>query len=335
MFWSRFRAYTLIPVFIVIILFSFFLYKLIKNKDDNKKMLPIMIVTIVLLVLEFFKQLLSIIRGYDLYHIPLHFCSLFLYFLPLAVFYKGKYKNTFRVLAGVISTCLFLFMSVYPLLIYPDNDIRMIKVFFSGEDIYRFFQFHSVIFHNIALLPFFFFVCSGVCEFDTKKDIKAILIAFAIYAVIAGVLANVIDTNFNNFRSCNADFLENVRLSLVDSMGALGQVIYVLMIAVGTIAVPILAYLLLKLFTKLNSKVEVGLNVSFILAILVSIGLIITIFNRGLGMLVSFLFVVVLLSSAIPTLFNSITAKKTKYIVCSSVFTLIGFIAVILGFIFL
>ena len=335
MFWSRFRAYTLIPVFIVIILFSFFLYKIIKNKEDNKKMLPIMIVTIVLLVLEFFKQLLSIIRGYDLYHIPLHFCSLFLYFLPLTVFYNGKYKNIFRVLAGVISTCLFLFMSVYPLLIYPDNDIRMIKVFFSGEDIYRFFQFHSVIFHNIALLPFFFFAFGSICEFDTKKDLKAIVIAFAIYAVIAGTLANVIDTNFNNFRSCNADFLENVRLSLVNSLGGFGQLIYVLMIGVGTIAVPIAAYFILKLFTKAYGRVETGLNVSFVLAALVTLGIIIFLINQGIGMIVCSIFLVLLLASVIPTLINAITSKKTKYIAFASAFCLIGVIAMILEFIFL
>ena len=335
MFWSKYRAFTLIPVFLLIIVASYFLYKVLKNKEDRKRMLPITIVTIVLLVLEFFKQLLSIIRGYDLYHIPLHFCSLFLYFLPLAVFYKGKLNNTFRVLAGVISTCLFLFMSIYPLLIYPDADIDKIKVFFSGEDIYRFFQFHSVVFHNIALLPFFFFAFGKVCEFDTKKDIKAIVIAFAIYAVIAGSLANIIDTNFNNFRSCNADFLENVRVGLVDSMGAIGQLIYVLIIGVGTILVPIAAYFILKLFTKAYEKVELGLNVSFVLGCLVSLGIILFIINHALGMVVCSIFLVLLLSSAIPTLINAIKSKQVKYMICSGAFLLVGIIAMILEFMFL
>ncbi|MBO4666714.1 MAG: YwaF family protein [Bacilli bacterium] len=335
MFWSRFRAYTLIPVFLFIILSSYFLYKALKNKDEKTRMIPIVVVTIVLLVLEFFKQLLSIIRGYDLYHIPLHFCSLFLYFLPLASFYKGKYKDVFRTLAGVISTCLFLFMAIYPLLIYPDNDVNLMKEFFRGDDIYRFFQFHSVIFHNFALFSFFFFAFSNVAKHDTKRDIKVIIIAFLIYSVIAGTLANVIDTNFNNFRHCNADFLENVRLSLVNGMGAFGQVIYVIMISIGTIIVPILAYLFLKLFEKLFNKVEVGLNTSFVLSVLVLLGVLITLFNTGTGMFVCSIFLVVLLSCAIPTLLNAISLKNKKYIIWASVFTLVGIITMILEFIYL
>lgn len=335
MFWSRYRAITLIPVFLFIIIFSYFLYQFLKNKDEKKRMIPIVVVTIVLLVLEFFKQLLSIIRGYDLYHIPLHFCSLFLYFLPLASFYKGKYKDVFRTLAGVISTCLFLFMAVYPLLIYPDGDIENIKVFLSGEDVYRFFQFHSVIFHNIALFAFFFFAYGGVAKHDTKRDIKVIIIAFAIYSVVAGVLAHVLDTNFNNFNHCNADFLENVRVSLVNNLGGVGQFIYAVIIAIGTIIVPILAYLFLKLYEKIFHKATTGLNTSFVLSILNLIGIILLIFNKGLGMIVCSIFLVVLLSSALPTLFNSIKEKNKKYIIFASIFTLIGILTMILEFIYL
>ena len=335
MFWSSFRAKTLIPVFLIIIISSFFLYKFLRNKDEKKRMIPILVITIILLVFEFFKQLLSFIRGYDLYHIPLHFCSLFLYFLPLASFYKGKYKDVFRTLAGVISTCLFLFMAIYPLLIYPDGDVERMQAFLKGDDIYRFFQFHSVVFHNIALFSFFFFAFGDVAKHETKRDIKVIIISFAIYSVIAGILANLIDTNFNNFRHCNADFLENVRVLLVDSMGTLGQVFYVLIISVGTIIVPILAYLFLKLYERLFNKVEVGLNTSFVLWILVLIGVIITIFNTNIGMIVCSIFLVLLLSSAIPTLFNAITNKNKKYIIWSSLFTLTGIITMILEFIYL
>ena len=333
MFWSQFRAYTLIPVFIFIILSSYLISYLLKDKDDKVRMLPIKIVTIILLVLEVIKQTLSIIlRGYDLYHIPLHFCSLFLYFLPIASFYNGKHKDVFRTLGAVISTCLFLFMSIYPLLIYPDGDIYGIKEFLGGN-LERFFQFHSVVFHNIALYPFFFFAFNKVLNHDKKKDIKAIIIAFVIYSVIAGTLANLIDTNFNNFKSCNADFLENVRVAMVDKIGVFGQVIYVLMIGVGTVIVPLLAYLILKLFEKLSENVNTGLNVSFVMACLVSLGLLITIFNVGLGMIICSIFTVIEISASIPTLINAIREKNKKYILFASLFTLIGMVAVIVEFI--
>ena len=71
------------------------------------------------------------------------------------------------------------------------------------------------------------------------------------------------------------------------------------------------------------------------LAALLTLGLIISIFNKGLGLFVCSIFLVVLLSSAIPTLFNSIKEKKMKYILFSSIFTFIGLSTMILEFILL
>ena len=64
-------------------------------------------------------------------------------------------------------------------------------------------------------------------------------------------------------------------------------------------------------------------------------GIIIFLINQGIGMIVCSIFLVILLASAIPTLINAITSKKTKYIAFASAFCLIGVIAMILEFIFL
>ncbi|MBP5733562.1 MAG: hypothetical protein J6W66_07055 [Lachnospiraceae bacterium] len=61
-----------------------------------------------------------------------------------------------------------------------------------------------------------------------------------------GPLAQIIDTNFNNFVHSNAPFLENIRQSIIASAGAFwGQTVYVLIISVGTILVPLIAYFVL------------------------------------------------------------------------------------------
>lgn len=250
MFWTRLHVYTLIPQFLVYAALAFALSRGLENKDHEAKLLPLKICTTLLLILEIAKQITGIVTGYNTYWIPLHFCSLFLYFHPLACFYKGKYRNSFILLAGVVSTCLFLFMAVYPNVIYSDDAIRSMWDYLSGSG-GSFFELHTVLFHGIGSFTFFLFLFQGLIRFS-KKDVYAVLIAAGSYCLIAGPFAQLIDTNFNNFVHSNAPFLETIRLSLINSMGAfLGQAVYVLIISAGTVLVMLLAYFFLKGLTVL------------------------------------------------------------------------------------
>ena len=246
MFWTPLHAYTLIPQFIVYIALAFILSRALRNKDFETKLLPLKICTILLLLLEVAKQIMGIATGYSTYWIPLHFCSLFLYFHPLACFCKGKCRKSFLLIAGVVSTCLFLFMAVYPNIIYSDDAIRSMWDYLHGRG-GSFFELHTVLFHGIGLFTFFLFVFQGLVEFDTKRDIKLILLTYGAYCLIVGPFAQLIDTNFNNFVHSNAPFLESFRLGIIESLGSvLGQTVYVLMISVGTILVPLIAYFVLR-----------------------------------------------------------------------------------------
>lgn len=332
MFWTKFRVITLVPAFFVIILVSYFVSLLLKDKSEKVKLIPIQVITIILLVLEFFKQLFSIIRGYDNYHIPLHFCSLFLYFLPIAAFYKGKYKEHFRTIAAVVSACLFLYLAIYPDLIYGDGNIRRIPDMFKG-DYTAFFDFHTVAFHNIALFPFFFFSFQNLCKHDTKRDIKAILIAFGIYAVVAATVANTAEINFNNFHSCNAPFLESVRLAMIESMGWFGQLIYVLIIAVGTLIIPLIAYFVLKLFEKMINDVKTGLVASIASTSATIIGLIIYIINASTGAFILSIVSMFATSLVLPTFINSIRGKQIKPLIITSALLVVNIVAFVLEYI--
>lgn len=251
MFWTPLHVYTLIPQFVVYIALAFILSRALKNKSYETQLLPLKICTILLLVLEVAKQIMGVVTGYATYWIPLHFCSLFLYFHPLACFCRGKLRDTFIMIAGVVSTCLFLFMAVYPNLIYSDDAIRSMWAYVTGSG-GSFFELHTVLFHGIGLFTFFLFLFQGLVRFDTKKDVLRILIVYGAYCVIVGPLSQLIDTNFNNFVHSNAPFLENFRQKIIESAGAfLGQTVYVLMISVGTILVPLLAYFILRGLTRL------------------------------------------------------------------------------------
>lgn len=254
MFWTKLHAYTLIPQFIVYIVLAFIINRVLKNKDYETKLLPLKICTALLLLLEVAKQIMGVVTGYSTYWIPLHFCSLFLYFHPLACFYKGKHRDKFILIAGVVSACLFLFMAVYPNIIYSDDAIRSMWNYVTGKG-GSFFELHTVLFHGIGLFTFFLFIFQGLAEFNPKKDVVLVVITYGIYCLIVGPFAQLIDTNFNNFVHSNAPFLENIRLSIIENTGAfLGQTMYVLIISIGTILVPLLAYFVLKLLSGLLSK---------------------------------------------------------------------------------
>ena len=112
MFWTPLHAYTLIPEFIVFIILAYVLSRVLKNKDYETQLIPLKVATSLLLILEVAKQIMGFVTGYSLYWIPRHFCCLFLYFHPIACFYKGKYRDKFMMIAGVVSAGLFLFMTV-------------------------------------------------------------------------------------------------------------------------------------------------------------------------------------------------------------------------------
>ena len=246
MFWTPLHMYTLIPQFVVYIALAFVLSRVLRNKSYETQLLPLKICTALLLLLEVAKQIMGVVTGYDKYWIPLHFCSLFLYFHPFACFYKGKYRDKMIMIAGVVSTCLFLFMTVYPNLIYSDGAIESMWKYLTGTG-GRFFELHTVVFHGIGLFTFFLFMFQGLVRFETKKDMLWILLIYGAYCLFVGPFSQLIDTNFNNFVHSNAPFLEAFRQNLLAGAGTFfGQTIYVLMISVGTILVPMIAYWILR-----------------------------------------------------------------------------------------
>ena len=256
MFWTPLHVYTLIPQFVVYAALAFLLSRVLRNKDLETKLLPLKICTVLLLVLEAAKQIMGVVTGYSTYWIPLHFCSLFLYFHPLACFYKGRHREKFLLIAGVVSTCLFLFMAVYPNVVYSDDAIRSMWAYVHGRG-GSFFELHTVLFHGIGTFTFFLVIFQGLASFNTKKDVLLVIATYGLYCLIVGPLAQLIDTNFNNFVRSNAPFLENIRLNIIGSIGAfLGQTIYVLILSVGTILVPLIAYFILKWMTGLCRQGE-------------------------------------------------------------------------------
>ncbi len=247
--WSPNHVKTLLPSFIIMIILGIILRIFLGKKPEKIRMIPFQICTVFILILEIIKQVLSIAEGYDLYHIPLHFCSLFLYLLPAMSFYNGKYKDRVRAVTTAVCGALFMLMMIYPNVIYSGDAIQ--GTFKS------FWDFHTTVFHTVATFTFVLIVCLDLHKQNFKKDIISVLIFTAVYCVVAGSMAQIIQTNFNNFYSCNVPPIEDLRLSVIASLGyGVAQTIYVVLVSIVNLIFVTLAYLFYKLIAVITLKIE-------------------------------------------------------------------------------
>ncbi len=249
--WTKEHFYLIMPSFVIFIAIAVLLGKALKNKSEKTRYLPLQIITIILLALEFMKQGYNIKdSGYDQYALPFHYCSLFLYLLPLHSFYKGKYKKVTDAISLSCLASLFLFMLVMPAVVFGAGNIVGYSKNFSN--------FHTVTFHLLVCLYFLLSLTLTPYEFNVKKDIKFTAIFLAIYVIIATIMSFSLKVNFHNLYKCNLGMVEDVRLALMAKIGIFGHILYVIVMFFLTILFAFAAYFatkgILKLINKLTSK---------------------------------------------------------------------------------
>ena len=221
--WTSAHLNTLPPALVVMLIICIILRKWLGKKDLRIRMIPMQILAVMLLVMEIGKQALSFSRGYDLYHIPLHFCSLFLFVLPAMAFYKGKYANQVAAIAAAICSSVFALMLIYPNLIYSAGNIEN---FFQG-----YFDFHTVFFHNLVMLAFLLIIALNLHVPAKKGEPRLIVIFIVVFCAVSASAAQLLKTNYANFYQCNVPVFEEIRLSLQPALGyGLTQLIYVLIL---------------------------------------------------------------------------------------------------------
>lgn len=251
--WTPEHFKTLFPAFIIMIILGVVLRIFLGNKSEKIRFIPFQICAVIIFVLEIIKQIKSFEQGYDLYHIPLHFCSLFIFVLPAMAFYHGKYKERVRAVATTVSASLFLFMAIYPDLIYSAGAIKGTFV--------NFFDFHTVVFHNVATFTFVLIVALKLHTPSAKKDAVSVVVFIAIYCLIASIMAQVLETNYNNFYQCNIAPLQAVKDAILPALGyGLTQTIYVVIVIILDLAFTQGAYQFYRLVNYLIKKLETKLN---------------------------------------------------------------------------
>lgn len=247
--WTKEHAITFIPAFIVMIIIGIVLHFTIGKKSEKIRMIPFQVVAVILVILELIKQIHQLVNGYDLYTLPFHFCSLFIFFPVITAFYNGKFKEQIRSFTTTALAMLTLFMVIYPNLVYSATNINEI---FSN-----FMNFHTVVFHNLAVFEFVLVIALKLHTPNAKRDFKALFIGFSIFCVISATMAQILKTNFNNFYYCGVAPIESLRLSLQGSLGyGLSQTLYVLCVCIADILFALLSYGLYRLCLFIYNKIK-------------------------------------------------------------------------------
>ncbi len=245
--WTPAHIRTLLPSIGVMLILCALLRLWLGGKPRRVRMIPLQVIGVLLVVLELFKQTISVSRGYDLYHIPLHFCSLFLFSIPLMAFYRGKHERTVSTVTTVLCGSAMLLMTVYPALIYPAYDV---ECYFSA-----FMSFHTVTFHGLVYFAFLLILTLQLYGEFGRRERKATLISIAVFSVIAATAAQLLKTNFTNMYSCNVPPIENLRQSLIASWGyAPAQLLYVTAVTAGHILFLWGVFALSRLLARLADK---------------------------------------------------------------------------------
>lgn len=245
--WTKEHAVTLIPAVAVMLILGIILRKALGEKDLKIRMIPFQILTCILLLLEAGKQILSLKQGYDLYHLPFHFCSLFIFALPAMSFYKGKHRNTVSAITTALCASVFLLMLIYPNLIYSG---AAVTEFFTN-----FFSFHTVAFHNIVMLECVLILALQLHIPEEKGEPMKIVWFIIVFCVVSATMAHLLKTNYANYYTCNIPVLETVRLAVAGVLGnVVAKLLYILIVSLLNVGFVLGCYWLYRLLLRVKIK---------------------------------------------------------------------------------
>lgn len=228
----------IVPITLMVIIFlSVIINFYLRNKSEKIKRIPLLIITIIVLILEIIKQVYSLIKGYDLWKLPLHFCSIFLFVFSFASFGKGPLRKI-----GDVISLSGGFAVLIAFLISPRNIIGN-----ACENVFaNFDQFHTFTYHFLVFFYFFILISSNLvkAKFSDIKYIITTVLGYAIIAIVAGYSLNI---NYCSVLQNNYSFLEAIRLSC-------GPRIYLICLIIFGICALSLTYLPNIIITMLRKK---------------------------------------------------------------------------------
>lgn len=250
--WTKEHGLTLLPAVAVMLLVTGVLRRWLLKKPHPVRLIPLQIIACILVVLEIGKQAVSLSRGYDLYNLPFHFCSLFIFALPVMALYKGKYRQQVYGVVTALCAAMTLLTLIYPNLIYGAGSVNH---YFKD-----YMSFHTVTFHNLVILAFFLILGLELHTPASKGEGRCVVLFTLGFCVVAATMAQLLKTNYAGFYSCNVPVFESVRVALQPVIGTVPtQIVYVLIIAVLHVAFTYGTYRLYRLLRYLIGKKQTAM----------------------------------------------------------------------------
>lgn len=236
----------LIPLMVVILLLiTISLWLLLRNKETAVQNIPFIVITLLLIIGEVTKQIVSYKKGYNLWHLPLHFCSTYFLWFFLAEFSVGKMRQTMQNIAFVATVCLCMALYSSPRGILDKVCDDVFKSYFTA---------HSFFYHHLIVL--YMMLSIAFKRFKPKKsDAWVWMICFACYFAVAAICAYTFNENyFNILNSERLPIFEPLRLQM-------GQVIYNaclagILVFAGAIILFVAALIREKYFMNVEEPVE-------------------------------------------------------------------------------
>lgn len=211
MVYTRAEILVLPIAFLVMVGVSALLRIVLIEKPQRLQDLPFLVIAVAVLLLESIKQTRNILRGYDTWSIPLHYCSTFAFWFPLAEFSRGKMRKRMQNVAFCFSFCLLLCFYFGPRCIMGG----------ACENIFGSFNsFHTFFYHHLAL----FYCILGIVfkRFQpSKTDGWLWIICTSVYFSLAVIFGFIFRTNYFNVLYSDIPFMEKFRLQC-------GQTVYLL-----------------------------------------------------------------------------------------------------------
>jgi hypothetical protein len=210
----------------------------IKKKSDFIRAIPQQFIALLILLLEVMKQIRNIAKGFDPWALPFHFCSMFVFFFPLAQFGNEKMQKIFKPTAFSCAIAMMIGFYISPISIigHACNNVLL-----------SFNSFHTFTFHHLVILYFFLSIFLKNYK-PTKYDFKYVAYSMLGYSLIGTTLAYMLNTNYCNFLYGTIDFLEIIRMFS-------GQSVFTMIILLGIIGGPtLLSYINYLIYSIKNFK---------------------------------------------------------------------------------
>ena len=238
--WTLTHAITIFPTFVVLFAFAFLIGHLLKGKSELVRTIPLQLIAMALILMEVIKQVKAMPDYADgrFFALPFHYCSLFLYILPLHSFCRVKPRPIIDALTVMLTASLFVNMFIMPANIYDANNIR--------NTFKEYGSFHTVIFHNLVCLYGMLTISLKAYKLNLKRDITVSLIFLVFYVVVATILSYSLKTNFHNLYECNIPFIReflNMLKAAMKGFGWIIQVIYDVALFIATLIMGVISYL--------------------------------------------------------------------------------------------